>query len=385
MEKQEQLVKKNNLDYIDYFRAVAIIFIVAGHTLVWGRSTMLEFNTLLFAGGTYFFVFIAGFLFQYLSYKFEIKTYFKKKLINVICPFFVTLLPVALLYTFQNPENWALTKATTGMRLFSVLVGGYIVNGPVWFIGMISIMFLFSPLFLYSWKNKKIHITLLLSSLILCLIVPRYSSINMFLGFNPYESSLLKILWMNIAFYFKCFFKFAFFYLLGMEICEYISNNYAKIRAYLRTIFQISLFLYIFHFIIHLFIIKIDVSGGGRFAELISKFIETFVLLSGLMLAEEKIKNNKFLDKFMKFVAKYSFGIFFIHGYIINYLHNHTLYWVHVGGAHILFTGKNTLKCCLTSFGVFFTVLTTSLLVLWVLKIILNKLGIKNTRMFIGV
>ena len=52
-------VKRKNLDYIDYFRAIAIIFIVTGHTLVWGRSTMLEFNTLLFAGGNYFFVFIA--------------------------------------------------------------------------------------------------------------------------------------------------------------------------------------------------------------------------------------------------------------------------------------------------------------------------------------
>ena len=71
--------RKPNLDYIDYFRAIAILFIVAGHTLCWGHGEVERFNSLLLRGGTYFFVFIAGFLFQYLSYKFEIKTFSKKK------------------------------------------------------------------------------------------------------------------------------------------------------------------------------------------------------------------------------------------------------------------------------------------------------------------
>ena len=314
-------VKRKNLDYIDYFRAIAIIFIVAGHTLVWGRSTMLEFNTLLFAGGTYFFVFIAGFLFQYLSYKFEIKTYFKKKLLNVICPFLVTLLPVAFLYAYQNVDNWALQKASFGVRFFAVTIGGYIVNGPVWFIGMIAIMFLFSPLFLASWKNKKIHITLLLSSLILCLIIPRYSSVNMFIDFNPYESSVWKILFLNLSYYIKIFLHFVFIYLFGMEVCVLIEKYPDKIKRNLKSIFQISLFLYIFHFITQLFIFK--TTNNIQF---ISKFIETIVLLSGLMLVEDKIKNNKILDKSLKFVAKYSFGIFFIHCYIINYAYFHTIY-----------------------------------------------------------
>lgn len=379
MENQSQLSKKKNLDYIDYFRAIAIILIVAGHTLCWGKNTMFQFNTLLFAGGTYFFVFIAGFLFQYLAYKFEIKTYFKKKLINVICPFIVTLLPVALLYTFQNADNWAFQPANTGMRLFAVLTGGYIINGPVWFIGMISIIFLFSPLFLYSWKNKKIHIILLFSSLILCLIVPRYSSVNMFIGFNPYESNLLKILWMNVCFYFKCFFYFTFFYLLGMEICELIKNHYEKIKENLKTIFQVSLFLYIFHFIVHLFIIK-----PSPDIQIISKFIEIFVLLSGLMLVEEKIINNKILDQFLKFVAKYSFGIFFVHGYIINYLYYHTLY-TQRNIPLFLHINENTLKCFVSSVEMFLFSFCVSILFLFLIKFLLNKIGVKNTRMLIGV
>lgn len=46
-------VKRKNLDYIDYFRAIAIIFIVAGHTLVWGMLTIFEFNISLFKSNRY--------------------------------------------------------------------------------------------------------------------------------------------------------------------------------------------------------------------------------------------------------------------------------------------------------------------------------------------
>lgn len=372
-------VKRKNLDYIDYFRAIAIIFIVTGHTLVWGRSTMLEFNTLLFAGGTYFFVFIAGFLFQYLSYKFEIRTYFKKKFLNVICPYFVTLLPVAFMYAYQNLDNWVLKQASFGMRMFAVTIGGYIINGPVWFIGMIAIMFLFSPLFLASWRNKNIHITLLLSSLILCFIIPRYHSVDMFVGFNPDTSSLWKLLFCNLLYYFKMFLHFAFIYLFGMEVCVLIEKYHDKIKRNLKSIFQISLFLYIFHFIAQLFVF--DTRNN---IQTISKIIEIVLILSGLMLIEDKIKNNEVLDKSLKFVAKYSFGIFFIHYYIVNYLYYHTLYTKR-NSQSFLFIGKNTLACCISSIELFLVTLFGSILFLFVIKFILNKIGIKNTRVFIGV
>lgn len=64
----EQVKKRMILEYINYFRAFAILSIVAAHTLIWGRGVILQTNIYLFSGGTFLFVFISGFLFQYLYF-----------------------------------------------------------------------------------------------------------------------------------------------------------------------------------------------------------------------------------------------------------------------------------------------------------------------------
>lgn len=61
------------LNYIHLFRAIAIILIVLGHSCIAGcpyailKSSLME----IFANGTVLFVFVSGFLFQYLSDSFE--------------------------------------------------------------------------------------------------------------------------------------------------------------------------------------------------------------------------------------------------------------------------------------------------------------------------
>lgn len=94
--------KTKQLDYITYFRGIAIFIIVAMHTMCWGRpnAPISLTNWYVLSGGTFLFVFIAGFLFQYLSNKFEWKTYYKKKLKNVFVPYFVILTPVVFWVTF---------------------------------------------------------------------------------------------------------------------------------------------------------------------------------------------------------------------------------------------------------------------------------------------
>ena len=61
-----------------------MIYIVAGHCFSafnWQNSPVLErLTTLLLANGTIFFVFIAGYLFQYLSKSYAPKKYFFAKL-----------------------------------------------------------------------------------------------------------------------------------------------------------------------------------------------------------------------------------------------------------------------------------------------------------------
>ena len=99
---ENNIVKKEKLHFIDYFRAIAIVLIVAGHCIFWGKpqGIIRQTNLYLFTGGTFLFVFIAGFLFQYLSYKFEYKSYLIKKWNNVVLPYIITLIPVVIFATF---------------------------------------------------------------------------------------------------------------------------------------------------------------------------------------------------------------------------------------------------------------------------------------------
>jgi len=367
--------KTKKLDYIDYFRAIAILLIVAGHTLGWGRSTLREIIVFFLSGATYYFVFIAGFLFWHLSNKFNIMSYYKKKILNVICPYFVTLLPVACIYAFCNSNPQVLKSSSEVVRFFAVLFNGAFVNFPLWFIGMITIIFLVSPFILFlKQKNKQVYLTVFLCSLVYTLISDRG------LGLKPDLYPLAKFVLLNASCYFKICFHFLFIYLLGIETCDFIKKYPDKIKKNLKTIFQISLSVYLFHFVIHLFVLKRHQYN----MQLISKLIGTFTILSGLMLLESKIQLNNCLDKCLKFLARYSFGIYFIHQYFIHLFIYHTIYnqWY---GTSVLNLYKNTPHVFLIALIMFVVTLFGSILILLVIKEVLNKIGIKNTRMFVGV
>src|SRR5882762_3443553 len=85
--------QKQFLNYIHYFRGIAIIFVVGGHTyltLSWNKGTSSQiFFDCLWQNGSVLFVFIAGFLFQHLSGKFEYKKYLKNKALNVVLPYLI--------------------------------------------------------------------------------------------------------------------------------------------------------------------------------------------------------------------------------------------------------------------------------------------------------
>ena len=83
MEKKESYLNK-----INYFRGIAIIFIVFGHCDSFGITRFNENTTKLAEiiipivhGGTAFFVFISGFLFHYIYFQnFQLKLFLIKKI-----------------------------------------------------------------------------------------------------------------------------------------------------------------------------------------------------------------------------------------------------------------------------------------------------------------
>ena len=86
------------LSYIHSFRALAILSVVATHCIClfeWDRIRwQYQLVLSLISNGTLFFVFLAGFLLQYLSHKFEYGRYLKSKLRHVLLLFVIVSLPM---------------------------------------------------------------------------------------------------------------------------------------------------------------------------------------------------------------------------------------------------------------------------------------------------
>ena len=274
------------LGYIHYFRAIAILFIVAGHSidvLAWSEDRQLErIFRILMSNGSVLFIFIAGYLFQYLSNKYEIKKYYTSKAKNVITPYFLISIPSIFIFVafierdvmwtgfYDNPV-WA------QISLF-YLTGKHL--GPFWFIPMITIFYIIAPILIRADKNKLIYYMLPVFIILSCFIdrgLPHQSFVHFFSA-----------------------------YLLGMYCSKFrdsinplISNNiFILLSLSLLLFLATTEFLYMEETMTYLnYLQKITMS----------------MFFLGLL-----IKLNKHLNsKLVSTIADTSFGIFFIHPYLL--------------------------------------------------------------------
>lgn len=149
------------LNQFDYFRAIAILIIVAGHCIydVIKVDTFLEKVLVnLIYGGTALFVFISGFFFHHVFYKkFNYQVFMVKKLQSVVSPYLVMTTIVMVLYLFAHPylNNWVakeVAQASVSVYQTIVLYFEYLLFGGIsaqfWYIPFIIIIFLLSPMFI---------------------------------------------------------------------------------------------------------------------------------------------------------------------------------------------------------------------------------------------
>ena len=368
--------KTKQLDYITYYRGIAIFIIVAMHTMCWGRpdAPINLTNWYILNGGTFLFVFIAGFLFQYLYNKFEWKTYYQKKLKNVFAPYFVILSPVVFWVTFiSHNQSLPFANIPKYLQIPSYYIFGFLLNTPVWFMGMIFFVFLISPLLLKIRKNKVLWYGLLLFSILYTVLTPRFGYPLMY----SHDVSLLVKYHIGFVFYVKHALIFLSSYIMGMFLCEYIEahKESLKIIASVSFVFSSVILLSLYF----LFVYRLH-SAASEWN--IVRLLEIVFFLSLLILAEENIKKIALLDRSLRLLASYSFGIFFIHNYFIFLLAMHCAY----GYKPLLMDfAHSTLRAFLYSISLFTFSLTLSIFTIWLVVKLLTKLGIKDTRMFIGV
>ena len=155
---------KQFLSYIHSFRAIAILFIVAGHSIFlfeWRQSPELQqLLRSVFQNGSVLFVFVAGFLFQHLSRKFEYRRYLKSKLLNVVSPYLVVSVPMLAAQiatqrgTFDPSRSQEFPTLAHNIA-WNLLTGNHVT--PFWFIPMICVFYLLAPLLLWLDRDGRAY------------------------------------------------------------------------------------------------------------------------------------------------------------------------------------------------------------------------------------
>lgn len=361
--------KTKILNYINVFRGLAILLIVAGHSMQFGEvgSLVQKISVEVFAGGTALFIFISGFLFQHLSAKYEFKSYLSKKWTNVILPYLWTAIP-GILFCFLYPMKYgnALDGLNPILQIPMMLSVGRIHNTPAWFIPMIVLFFLSSWALLKmekkGWLYKLMPIMFLIT-----ISFPRsdvdYNS-TLGLAYSAKYFAYLKYVFMGYIHFFSM-------YVFGMfcSANKNIIDKFWNLRWLFITLMIVTASLNVYSGLI-----------GSWTNGTLSKIFLTIIALAYLKHYDEWLIAHEKLNNLLDTIAKYSFGIFFIHWYVFF------LYNLIFGLDNVMPIVGNEIITFALVFVRFLVVSSLSLFILWVIKqFILKFKPSANTRSIIGV
>jgi probable poly-beta-1,6-N-acetyl-D-glucosamine export protein len=298
--------KKDFLNYIHYFRGLAILFIVGLHacvTLNWDdRFIQRKLLVVFFNNGTVLFVFIAGYLFYHLHQdKLNYGDYLKKKFTNVIIPYLIVSIPALFdkFYFDKIGDHWwmdqGFSENSTALKVFFLLITGRHM-GVFWFIPMISIIYLMAPLLRRFAKTD-----------LFLYLVPLLIFIGMYtFRFGYYANILLSL---------EYFFPIYLFGIWIYRLKDHLIHNLNPILISLG--------------IIYLGISVAEMLEWVPFNETIGlrdvkytiyRFnwnkLKMHIFAVGALLMFYKY--NRLEIPLLKLFGDYSFGIFFVHLYIIQ-------------------------------------------------------------------
>ncbi len=291
---------------MDYFRAIAIALIVAGHSyLPWLVSSPGErLLDNLIAGGTSLFVFISGFFFHHtFSDRFNYGKFLKKKAKSVLAPYAILSLSAFLVYVLlSRPLPFGEALQTINPASFLEYVGAlikYLWTGRIvnvyWYIPFIFLVFLGSPLFIiYIKLGLNARLVLFFGLLIFSSIAHRPAN-----NLSPVHSLV----------YFIPIYLLGINYSLHKHGCDrFIRGKY----VYLGIVVLLLAFFQAYVLGLHGNYHKQEIfSFAGVDVVIFQKIFMCFFLLS--LLQEIEYKNVPFL----RFLAASSFAVFFIHPWIL--------------------------------------------------------------------
>lgn len=277
---------RSYLTHVHNFRGFAIVLIVFTHCLSafdWSESPLLiKALKHVVANGTILFLFIAGYLFQHLSDRYRAWEYLWKKARFVALPYFLISIPALVLYTvfmprpdmpagFYEMQEWK-------QALFFLFTGSHL--APFWFIPTIVIFYLISPV-LY-WLDCKPWFYRLLP---LLLLIPVFVS-----------RGYLKPL--------QSFIHFLPIWVLGMACSRYRHSVTSWLDRWLWALLLLSILFLGFEMAF--------ADGTHTWFSSLGKTVLT------LGLFELFRRWGKGANSWFETVGTLSFGIFFLHSYVIS-------------------------------------------------------------------
>ncbi len=333
---------------IHNFRTVAILGIVGAHSLHnfdWGNDVILfrSFDTLFNESSIWFF-FIAGFLFQYLSKKFNAKDYYITKIKNVITPYLILSVPALIgSLTFVDQEMPAgFEDKHIVMQIFLFLITGKHL-APFWFVPTISIIYVFAPLLIKAdrakWPYYALPPLLLMSAML-----GRDGFLDI-THLGGYFSPVSKVIYLFPI------------YFLGMFCSQFKDSVSRYVIAWHWPLLAVAL--------------------AAFWAEVMLpdapiEYIFVFKAITALLLVYYLDIFGKDMLARISYVGTASFGIFFVHGYFLQI--------VKMGKNYL--TGTQFFPGHVLTLLIFIAAITAiSCLTLWIAQKIFGK----NSRLVVGV
>jgi len=280
--------KKEFLRYIHYFRGLAILFVIAGHLLMtWPEGSYTHtFMRVLWENGTVLFVFIAGYLFQHLSRKFEYKSYLVKKVQNVIVPYLIVSLPIIVYRLMTNDVPPVVLEAHPDFLSWKAWekIGWFLLHGghlqPLWFVPMISLFYLSAPLWIYIDRHPKFYYLLIVFCAVSFLVVR-----------EPF---------IDIP---RMFVHFISVYVFGMFLSRYKNEYLEFAKKY-----------YVWISLLTILAFTANLVWYGSYNNPLS-YLHKMLFCCSFMYWLWRL--DRYVPTFFALMADLSFGLFFIHYYVL--------------------------------------------------------------------
>lgn len=273
------------IGHVHNFRGLAIMLIVFTHVVSvfdWSaHPEMVRWIKIFLANTPIIFVFISGFLFQHLIGRFQYVDYLQSKLKNVVLPYFLVSIPAIVLFTavMQRPELRAgfYDQSVAWQVVEFYLTGTHL--APFWFIPTMAVFYLVSPLLRWADATSWFYWTL-----------PFWVLVTIFVSRN-------NLPMVNCVHYMSV-------YLMGMACSRHrlVVTEWLA-RGWWVLLLPLALLIW----------------GEYRFATGTHGWQNTLQKLVLCLILLELVRRwGASADRWLSRAGTLSFGIFFIHSYVIS-------------------------------------------------------------------